>query len=136
MKYVLVLLFFRGNCLMTKAIKEYSLADLMERIEEIFNQNPGPIQGFKAVVQYDVYGEEQGTYQHYFENGKLTIKKGVETTPTCTMQLSYDSFKKFVLGKQSGTMALLTGRVRVLGNLSTAMRIETILRRYNIREPF
>lgn len=42
------------------------------------------------------------------------------------MQLSYDNFKKFLLGKQSGTMALLTGRVRVLGNLSTAMRIETI----------
>ncbi|SDM62848.1 SCP2 sterol-binding domain-containing protein [Bacillus sp. OK048] len=121
---------------MVKAIKEYSLADLMERIEEIFNQNPGPINGFNAVVQYDVYGEEKGTYQHFFKNGNLTIKKGVETTPTCTMQLSYDNFKKFVLGKQSGTMALLTGRVRVLGNLSTAMRIETILRRYNIREPF
>lgn len=121
---------------MAKAIKEYSLADLMERIEEIFNQNPSPIKGFDAVVQYDVYGEEKGTYQHYFKNGKLTIKKGVETSPTCTMQLSYDNFKKFVLGKQSGTMALLTGRVRVLGNLSTAMRIETILRRYNIREPF
>ena len=78
----------------------------MERIEEIFNQNPGPIKGFNAVVQYDVSGEEKGTYQHFFKNGTLTIKKGVETTPTCTMQLSYDNFKKFVLGKQSGTMAL------------------------------
>jgi putative sterol carrier protein len=121
---------------MVKAIREYSLEDLMERIEEIFNQNPGPIKGFDAVVQYDVYGEEKGTYQHYFKDGKLTIKKGIETTPTCTMQLSYDNFKKFLLGKQSGTMALLTGRVRVLGNLSTAMRIETIVRRYNFREPF
>ncbi|MDF2788034.1 MAG: sterol-binding protein [Neobacillus sp.] len=121
---------------MVKAIREYSLEDLMERIEEIFNQNPVIIKGFDAVVQYDVHGEETGTYQHYFKDGKLTIKKGIETAPTCTMQLSYDNFKKFLLGKQSGTMALLTGRVRVLGNLSTAMRIETILRRYNIREPF
>lgn len=36
---------------MVKAIREYSLEDLMERIEEIFNQNPNPIQGFNAVVQ-------------------------------------------------------------------------------------
>lgn len=121
---------------MVKAIKEYTLADLMVRIQEIFNANPGPIQGFNAVVQYDVYGDEKSTYQHFFKDGKLTIKEGVTTTPHCTMQLSYDNFKKFVLGKQSGTMALLTGRVRVLGNLSTAMRIETILCRYNIREPF
>jgi putative sterol carrier protein len=121
---------------MAKAIKEYSLADLMERIEEIFNEDPGPIQDFNAVVQYDVHGEEKGTYQHYFQDGKLTIKEGVETTPNCTMQLSYDNFKKFVLGKQSGTMALLTGKVKVLGNLSTGMKIETILRKYNIKEPF
>ena len=121
---------------MTKAVKEYSLEELMDRIEEIFNANPGPIKGFDAIVQYDVHGDEKGTYQHFFKNGKLTIKKGVETTPHCTMQLSYDNFKKFLLGKQSGTMALLTGKVKVLGNLSTAMRIETILRKYNIREPF
>nr|WP_263323480.1 SCP2 sterol-binding domain-containing protein [Neobacillus sp. Marseille-Q6967] len=108
----------------------------MGRIEEIFNANPRPIQGFNAVVQYDVHGEEKGTYQHFFQNGKLTIKKGVSTTPHCTMILSYDNFKRFVLCKQSGTMALLTGKVRVLGNLSTAMHIETILRRYNIKEPF
>lgn len=121
---------------MAKAIREYSLADLMVRIEEIFNANPGPIQGFNAVVQYDVHGDQTGTYQHFFENGKLTIKEGIHTNnPTCTMQLSYDNFKKFLLLRQSGTMALLTGKVRVLGNLSTAMRIETILKRYNIKEP-
>jgi putative sterol carrier protein len=119
---------------MTKAISQYSLEDLMTRIEEIFNANPEPLRGFKAVVQYDVTGED--TYQHCFKDGKLTIKKGVVTTPDCTMQLSYDNFKKFVLGKQSGTVALLMGKVRVLGNLSTAMKIETILRRYNIKEPF
>ena len=55
---------------MAKAIREYSLEDLMERIEEIFNQNPGPIKGFDAVAQYDVYGEEKGTYQHYFYRWK------------------------------------------------------------------
>jgi putative sterol carrier protein len=127
-----------GGVDMAKAIRDYSLADLMTRIEEIFNANPGPIKGFEAVVQYDVLGEgnKVETYQHFFHDGVLTIKKGVEVTPTCTMQLNYDNFKKFLLGKQGGTMALLTGKVKVLGNLSTAMKIETILKRYNIREPF
>lgn len=65
---------------MAKAIREYSLEHLMERIEEVFNQNPGPIKGFDAVVQYDVYGEVKGIYQHYFKDGKQTIKKGIKTT--------------------------------------------------------
>lgn len=52
------------------------------------------------------------------------------------MALSYDNFKKFVLGKQSGTMALLTGKVRAKGDISTGLKIESILRKYNIKEPF
>lgn len=51
---------------MAKTIQDYSLADLMDRIEEIFNENPGPIQGFNAIVQYDVTDQVPGTYQHYF----------------------------------------------------------------------
>jgi putative sterol carrier protein len=121
---------------MAKAIKEYSLAELMERIEEIFNENPGPIQGFNAVVQYDVYGDEKGTYQHFFENGTLTIKEGVHTKPHCIMQMSYDTFKRSVLNKTNGTLALLTGKVRVIGSVLTGRKIESILLRYNIKEPF
>ncbi|MBT2654804.1 hypothetical protein J7E81_06010 [Bacillus sp. ISL-18] len=64
---------------MAKAIREYSLPELMERIEEIFNANPEPIKDFNGVVQYDVHGEETGTYQHFFKDGTLTIKEGVET---------------------------------------------------------
>jgi putative sterol carrier protein len=120
---------------MAKAIQEYSLADLMTRIEEIFNENPGPIKGFNAVVQYDVYDQEPATYQHFFQDGKLTIKQGVEAVPNVTMALSYDNFKKFLLGKQSGTMALLTGKVKAKGDLSTGFKIESILRKYNIKEP-
>ena len=121
---------------MAKAINEYSLPDLMERIEEIFNENPEPIKGFNAIVQYDVQGEQTGTYQHYFHDGILTIKEGVEAAPDVTMALSYDNFKKFVLGKQSGAVALLTGKVKAKGDISKGMKIETILRKYNIKEPF
>ncbi|ETI70605.1 SCP2 sterol-binding domain-containing protein [Neobacillus vireti] len=121
---------------MAKKVDDYSLTELMVRIEEIFNENPGPIQGFEAIVQYDIHGEAEATYQHFFHNGKLTIKEGVEATPNVTMALSYDNFKKFLLGKQSGTMALLTGKVKAKGDIGKGMKIETILRKYNIKEPF
>jgi putative sterol carrier protein len=121
---------------MAKAIAEYSLAELMTKIEEIFNEHPELIRGFNAVVQYEVHGEDTGIYQHFFKDGKLTIKEGEETIPDVSMQLSYDTFKKFVLCKLSGTMALMTGKVKAKGNIATGMKIETILRKYNIKEPF
>jgi putative sterol carrier protein len=33
-------------------------------------------------------------------------------------------------------MALMTGKVKAKGNIATGMKIETILRKYNIKEPF
>jgi putative sterol carrier protein len=119
---------------MSKSIEAYSLPELMTRIEEIFNENPGPIQGFEAIVQYDIHGGAEGTYQHYFHDGKLTIKEGVETTPKITMQLSFDNFKKSLQGKLGGTMALLTGKVKVKGDVSTGFKIESIVKKYNIKE--
>lgn len=119
---------------MTKSIDEYSLTDLMKRIEEIFNEYPGPIQGFEAIVQYDIHGDAEGTYQHFFHDRKLTIKEGVDASPVCTMQMSYDNFKKSLLGKLSGTMALLTGKVKVKGDISTGFKIESIVKKYKIKE--
>lgn len=121
---------------MAKAVKDYSLPEIMGRIEEIFNEDPEPMKGFNGVVQYDVHSEETGTYQHFFQDGKLTVKKGVEINPDVTMSLSYENFKKFLLGKQSGAVALLTGKVKAKGDISKGMKIETILRKYNIKEPF
>lgn len=126
--------YFKEDYPVTKAINEYSLTDLMQRIEEIFNENPGPIQGFETIVQYDIHGDAEGTYQHFFHDGKLTIKEGVEATPICTMQMSYDNFKKSLIGKLSGTMALLTGKVKVKGDISTGLKIESIVKKYNIKE--
>ncbi|WP_223589633.1 SCP2 sterol-binding domain-containing protein [Neobacillus bataviensis] len=120
---------------MAKAIQAYTLPELMTKIEEIFNANPDPIKGFEAIVQYDNHGEEEGTYQHFFHDGKLTIKEGSEASPNVPMALSYDNFKQFLLGKQSGTMALLTGKVKAKGDISTGMKIEGILRKYKIKEP-
>lgn len=121
---------------MTKAIAEYSLPELMNRMGEIFNANPEPMKGYNAVVQYEVTDVENGIYQHFFKDGELSIKEGTVTTPDVAMKLSYDTFKKFILGKQSGTVALLTGKVKATGNIATGMKIETMLKKYNIKEPF
>ena len=50
------------------------------------------------------------------------------------MQMSYDNFKKSLLGKLNGTMALLTGKVKVKGDINTGFKIESIVKKYNIKE--
>lgn len=123
----------RGGVNVTKAIEEYSLSELVEKIAEIINENPEPIQGFNAVVQFEVTDQDPSTYQYYFEDNTLKIMAGVEAEPKVTMQLNYDHFKKFLLGKLSGAMALMTGKVKVKGDITVALKIENILGKYNFK---
>ena len=58
----------------------------------------------------------------------------MDASPVVTMQMSYDNFKKYLLGKLSGTMALLTGKVKVKRDSSTGFKIESIVKKYNIKE--
>ncbi|WP_413302942.1 SCP2 sterol-binding domain-containing protein [Bacillus sp. 1P10SD] len=119
---------------MSKAIEEYSLPGLMKLIEKVLNENNEPIQGLTAVYQFDINGEEEGTHQLHFQDGKAVVKTGTENASDCTLSMSLANFHQFLLGKLNGTMAFMTGKLKIKGDIGKAIKIETILRHYNLKE--
>ncbi|WP_223589635.1 SCP2 sterol-binding domain-containing protein [Neobacillus bataviensis] len=119
---------------MSKKIEEYSLESLLKKIEELLNANPAPFQGFKANYQFDIDGEESGVYQLHFQDGKAAVQKGSDTPADCRLIMSLANFHLFLLGKLNGTMAFMTGKLKIKGDLGKAMKIETILRQYSVKE--
>jgi putative sterol carrier protein len=119
---------------MTKTIEEYSMAEAMKKIEEVLNQNPAPIQGLNAIYQYDINGEEEGTYQLNLQNGIATVKEGADTPADCTLSLSLANFRQLLLGKLNGTVAFMSGKLKIKGDVGKAMKMESILRQYNVKE--
>lgn len=117
-----------------KKIEEYSLQDLMRLIEEILNQNPEPIQGVTAIYQFDIHGEEEGSCQLHFQDGIAAVSKGKDTPADCTLKMSLANFRLFLLGKLNGTMAFMTGKLKIQGDIGKALKIESILRLYNVKE--
>ncbi|MFC4802727.1 SCP2 sterol-binding domain-containing protein [Neobacillus sp. GCM10023253] len=119
---------------MSKTIEEYSLADLMKKIEETLNGNSGPIEGLQATYQFDITGDDVGTYQLQFKDGKSAVKEGSVTPADCTLIMSLKSFHQFMLGKLNGTMAFMTGKLKIKGDMGKALKIESILRQYNVKD--
>ena len=119
---------------MSKTIEEYSLAEIMRKIEAILNENPEPIQGFYARYQFDITEEEEGTYQLLFQDGRATAQEGAETLADCTLTMSLANFRQFLLGKLNGTMAFMTGKLKIKGDIGKAMKIEGILRQYKLKD--
>ncbi|WP_043931694.1 SCP2 sterol-binding domain-containing protein [Bacillus sp. EB01] len=109
-----------------------NLFETMREIENEVNQNPNPILGINTVYQFDISGDEEGTYQLHFKEGQAKVVKGSESPADCTLSMSFDSFRKFLAGKLNGTMAFMTGKLKIKGDMTKAIKLETILQQYKL----
>ncbi|MFD1737149.1 SCP2 sterol-binding domain-containing protein [Bacillus salitolerans] len=114
--------------------KQVTLAETMQNIEQVFNQNPEPISGTNLIYQFNIKGEEEGTYQLHLQEGQATVVEGNDGSPECTLTMSRNSFYKFLTGNLSGTVAFMTGKLKINGDITKAMKLETILKQYNLNE--
>ncbi|MDR4888626.1 SCP2 sterol-binding domain-containing protein [Fredinandcohnia sp. QZ13] len=109
------------------------LPELMEKIEKVINQNPGPIDGVNVIYQFNITGDEEGTFQLQLAEGKAKVSEEVEGA-NCTLVLSLENFRKFLVGKLNGTAAFMTGKLKIKGDIGKAIKLEGILREYNLKE--
>jgi putative sterol carrier protein len=119
---------------MAKTIDEYSLRELMNLIETVLSGNSEPIKEFTANYQFNIDGEEEGVYQLQFAEGTAVVKEGSENPADCTLSMSLANFRQFLLGKLNGTMAFMTGKLKIQGDISKAIKIESILRQFKFKD--
>ena len=50
---------------MANGIEKYTLSEMMQKIEEVINQNPGPIEGMNVIYQFNITGDEEGGYTSF-----------------------------------------------------------------------
>jgi len=118
---------------MTNGIESYTLSELMQRIEEVINQNPGPIEGLNVIYQFNITGNEEAIFQLKVEGGQAKISEATEGAD-CTLILSLVNFKNFLIGKLGGTAAFMTGKLKMKGDIGKAIKLEGLLREYNLKE--
>ncbi|GAA0342636.1 hypothetical protein GCM10008967_36350 [Bacillus carboniphilus] len=119
---------------MTKTIEQYSLEQMMSLIEKALNEKNEAIQDVNSVYQFDIKDEDVVIYQLQLSNGVAKVTKGSELEAVCTLKMSLGSFRKFLIGKLNGTTAFMMGKLKIDGDLGKAMKIESILRQYDIEE--
>lgn len=117
---------------MTK--KEVTLSETMQNIEKAINVNPEPISGIQYIYQFDISGKEEGTYQLHLKDGLAKVIEGEDSASECTLIMSLDNFYKFLTGSLNGTMAFMTGKLKIKGDMTKALKLEALLKQYNLSE--
>ncbi len=106
------------------------MAGLQEMFKEIdlsVKNDPGRAGGLEAVYQFNLSGEESGTYHIVFNVNNSYAMEGEVENADCTMNMFTDDFKKMVDGKLNGTRAFMTGRLKIKGNMGLALQLQEIL---------
>ena len=75
---------------------------------------------------FDLSGEGGGQWTVTIANGQLSVAEGAEATPTVTLKLAAADLVALFNGDLNPVAAFMQGRLRVEGDMSAAMRLQTL----------
>lgn len=105
------------------------LQKTMEEIEKEINGNPEPIQGMDLVYEFQIEGE---VYQLQLKEGAAKVEAGAAAAPNCTLIMSYENFNRFLAGNLNGMAAFMTGKLKIQGDMTKALKLEGIVKEYQL----
>ncbi|MFZ0547112.1 MAG: SCP2 sterol-binding domain-containing protein [Candidatus Promineifilaceae bacterium] len=103
----------------------------MPSIDELFAMMPNAFdvekaKDLNATVQFDLSGEGGGQYYVQVAGGEVSTAKGTADSPTATIHMAADDYKKMVAGELNPVNAFMTQKIKVEGDLSTVMKFQTL----------
>lgn len=94
---------------------------LRERID------PSQVQGLTATYQFHLSGEGGGDWYVRVTDGQPEIVEGTANAPSVTLRASADDWMRIVSGELSGEQAFLSGKLKVEGDMTLAMKLQSLI---------
>ena len=115
---------------MPAAVEEEELSTPADKFAEIrarLEQNPQKLAGLTAVYQFELSGENGGTWHVDIKDGGGTLQEGPAANPGVTILMAADDFVALTDGKLDGTMAFMSGKLKVRGDMGLAMKLQSLV---------
>ncbi|MHB8510480.1 MAG: SCP2 sterol-binding domain-containing protein [Candidatus Dormibacteria bacterium] len=107
----------------------------MATAEEVFSEiktrletQPEKAKGITGTYQFDLTGD--GATQKYvvLGDGKGELHDGSTDAANCTITMAAADFVDLATGKLDGTMAFMSGKLKIKGDMGMAMKLQQVLR--------
>jgi putative sterol carrier protein len=100
----------------------------MANVQEFFEGLSGRVSADRIAGMNNTYVfeiEGVGTWTVAIANGALNVSEGAGEGD-CTISASQESFEKIVAGEQNATTAYMTGKLKIKGDMSAAMKLQKL----------
>lgn len=106
-----------------------------ETASEVFSEistrlaaDPTKVAGVNAIYAFDLSGEQPGQYHISLKDGTADVGEGVPENPNITITMKSEDFVDLATGKLDGTMAFMSGKIKIKGDMGLAMKLQSVLR--------
>ena len=106
----------------------------MPTVSEIFDEvnvrlaDPAKVGTTNAAYQFDLSGEGGGAYHIVLRDGAGEAGAGATDSPNTTISMAAGDFVGLATGTLDPTMAFMTGKIKVRGDIGLAMKLQNLLR--------
>ena len=102
-----------------------------ENVKEAFdgmadNFNGEKAAGMNCTYQWDVTGDGGGKWNAVIADGAITVAEGEADSPSITITVTSGDWLDILNGKLDGQMAFMSGKLKIKGDMSLAMKLKTL----------
>lgn len=87
---------------------------------------PEKAQGVEAIVQFELTGDDGGMFWLDISNGGISASEGVAENPKTTIKSTAEDYLKVATGEMNGMQAVMSGKLKISGDMGVAMKMQTM----------
>jgi len=100
-------------------------------IGDVFNEmvkhfNPAAANGVTAAYQFEISGEQGGTWALDIKSGACNLVVGGVPSPSVVIALADKDWMSIREGKLNSQMAFMQGKLKIKGDMNLAMKLQTM----------
>jgi len=100
---------------------------IVQEVLERIGADPSRLEGISGVVLFDLSGEGGGKWTVTIADKEVKVEEGEIASPNVTLSMAAQDFVAMSRGELNPVSAFMQGKIKVGGDMSLAMRLQSIL---------